>query len=558
MLRDNPWVTDPAIVLLSAHHADVLEEQFSRYTREYDVRVVRSAEDAKLLVIDLRDAGNPPCLLVVDSRLPDIDVPVAMDAMRALVPTARRMVAAGWRTFREDLERLQPALASGKFDAFVPIPRGVRDEEFHSTVLDLLADWNATVGVPDVVSMRIVSPVTDAATLAMRDFLDRTGTPARLYEPDSEDGRDILSRYRGAPDRWPVVHRLGQDESVHVSEVRELSVELFGRPDDIEVARVVDLIVIGSGPAGLGASVSAASEGLSVVTIESEAIGGQAGTSSMIRNYLGFSRGISGTRLAIRARNQAIRFGTRFFTGWPVHELRLGVDGEPHTVCTEGGDVRARAVVIATGVTYRRLGAGTVDDFVGNGVYYGAAMTASQEMEGADVIVVGGGNSAGQAAVHLARFARSVTILVRRPDLAATMSYYLINEIDNNDRISVLGSSQVIEAGGGACLEWVDVEELTTGAIDRREIRGLFLLLGAEPHSAWLPSEIAVDDKGFIRTGRDVPQDAWRDGMPPAALATTVPGIFAAGDIRSGSMKRVAAASGEGAAVVPLVHAWLS
>ena len=215
-------------------------------------------------------------------------------------------------------------------------------------------------------------------------------------------------------------------------------------------------------------------------------------------------------------------------------------------------------MVISTGVTYRRLAAGAVDDYVGNGVYYGAAMTAAREMEGADVIVVGGGNSAGQAAVHLARFARSVTVMVRRPDLEATMSYYLINEIDNNDRVSVLGSSHVVDAGGEGVLEWVDVEDLITGEVHRREIRGLFLLLGAEPHSGWLPGEIALDDRGFIRTGRSVPQEAWRDQLPPAELATSVPGIFAAGDIRSGSMKRVAAASGEGAAVVPLVHAWLS
>lgn len=547
----------PAIVLLSADHADVLEEQFWRYTREYDVRMASSAAEAKLLVTEVRDAGIPLCLLVVDSRLPDVDVHEAVDVMRDLVPTARRMVAADPRRFREDLTRLQPGLASGKFDALVPIPRGLRDEEFHSTVLDLLNDWSATVPVPEILSVRIVSPVNNAATLAIRDFLDRTGSPARVYPPNSEEGREVLRRYRGAPDHWPVVHSLGQDESVHMTDIRELSVQLFGRPDDIDVDRVVDLIVIGSGPAGLGASVSAASEGLSVVTVESEAIGGQAATSSMIRNYLGFSRGISGTRLAIRARNQAIRFGTRFFTGWPVRELRLGVDGQPHTVCTEGGDVRARAVVIATGVTYRRLGAGAVDDYVGNGVYYGAAMTASQEMAGADVIVVGGGNSAGQATVHLSRFARSVTIMVRRPDLAATMSYYLINEIDNNDRISVVGSSQVVDAGGEAILEWVDVEDLITGDVHRREVRGLFLLLGAEPHSEWLPREIAFDDRGFIQTGRAVPQDAWRDGVPPADLATTVSGVFAAGDIRSGSMKRVAAASGEGAAVVPLVHAWL-
>jgi thioredoxin reductase (NADPH) len=557
LLRDTRRVTNPAIVLISADHADVLEEQFWRYTREYDVRVAESAHAAKKVVMELHAADIPVCLFVADSRLPDADVRFAIAAMREVVPTARRMVAADWENFREDAVRLRPGLASGKYDAYVLLPRGIRDEEFHSTVLELLNDWNATVAVPEVVAVKIVSPVNNAATLALRDFLERIGTPARVYPPDSDVGQEVLSRYRGEPDQWPVIDAFGRDEPVHMTDVRELSVQLYGRPDDIEVDQVVDLVVIGAGPAGLGASVYAASEGLSVVTVESDAIGGQAGTSSMIRNYLGFPRGISGMRLASRARNQALRFGTRFFTGWPVLELRPGTDGGPHVVCTEGGDVRARAVVIATGVNYRRLGAGAVDDYVGNGVYYGAAMTASREMDGADVIVVGGGNSAGQAAVHLSRFARSVTIMVRRPDLTETMSHYLINEIEYNRRISVAGCSQVVDGGGDATLEWVDVLDVNTNEVTRREIRGLFLLLGADPHCEWLPPEIALDERGFIRTGRDVPKEAWTDGLPPPDLATTVPGIFAAGDIRSGSMKRVASASGEGASVVSLVHAWL-
>jgi thioredoxin reductase (NADPH) len=315
--------------------------------------------------------------------------------------------------------------------------------------------------------------------------------------------------------------------------------------------------VVGAGPAGLAAAVYAASEGLSVRVLEAEAIGGQAGTSSMIRNYLGFPRGISGMRLAQRARNQAIRFGTQFFTGWPVTAMEVGRDGAPHVVCTDGGDVRARAVVISSGVTYRKLGVEAIDRMVGSGVNYGAAMTAAREMEGLDVYVVGGGNSAGQAAIHLSRFARSVTILVRRPDLTATMSSYLIGEIEFNPRITVEGCCCVADGGGDGRLEWIEVEDTTTGQRTRRETGGLFLLLGAVAHCDWLPPEVARDPNGFVLTGRDVPATAWRDGLPPENLETTVPGIFAVGDIRSGSMKRVASASGEGASVVPLIHAWL-
>jgi thioredoxin reductase (NADPH) len=278
----------------------------------------------------------------------------------------------------------------------------------------------------------------------------------------------------------------------------------------------------------------------------------------MIRNYLGFPRGISGMRLAQRARNQAVRFGTHFFTGWPVEGLVPGMHGEPHRVRTEGGEVRARAVLISSGVAYRRLRVEPLEALVGSGVHYGAAVSAAREMEGRDVFVVGGGNSAGQAAIHLARFARTVTILVRRPDLSATMSDYLVREIAYTPRVTVQPCAEVVDGGGEGQLEWITVRDLNTGQDSRRIAGGLFLLLGAEPHCDWITDQVCRDDNGFVLTGRDVPKHLWREGLPPANLETTVPGIFAAGDVRGGSMKRVAAASGEGASVVPLVHAHLA
>jgi thioredoxin reductase (NADPH) len=213
--------------------------------------------------------------------------------------------------------------------------------------------------------------------------------------------------------------------------------------------------------------------------------------------------------------------------------------------------------VIATGVRYRRLRVEPLEQLVGLGVHYGAAMGAAREMEDLDVFVVGGGNSAGQAAIHLARFARSVTLLVRRAGLEDTMSRYLVEEIRYNPRITVETRSQVVDGGGDSRLEWIDVGDLDTGARSRRTASGLFLLLGASPHCAWLPEQVTLDDHGFVLTGRDVPKERWVDGLPPANLATTLRGVFAVGDVRSGSMKRVAAASGEGAAVVPLVHGWV-
>ena len=220
--------------------------------------------------------------------------------------------------------------------------------------------------------------------------------------------------------------------------------------------------------------------------------------------------------------------------------------------------MRARAVVIATGVAYRRLGVDAVEELVGLGVHYGAAVSAAPEMQDRDVFVVGGGNSAGQAALHLARYARSVTILIRRPDVAETMSDYLIREMRYVPPISVRPCAQVVDGGGEGRLEWIAIRDLDTGEVTRHEAGGLFLLLGAEPHCDWLPAGMCRDEHGFVLTGRDVPKEFWLDGLPPANLATAVPGLFAAGDIRAGSMKRVAAASGEGASVVPLVHAHLA
>jgi thioredoxin reductase (NADPH) len=546
----------PVILLASEDNSELLLDEFGRYARDYDVRAVRSAAEAAAEVKGLHREGRQLALAVSESVLPDDDVLAMFQRLRTYVPTSRRLIAAHWSRFRIDAEPLRPALAKGKYDAYLLMPRGARDEEFHTAVCELLSDWGSTVAAPVVESLRIVSPTNDGVTLAVRDYVDRIGIPALVHHPDSEIGREILARLGDDDPAYPVVESWNGDP-FSASSARDVAISIYGRPDDIEVDSVVDLVVVGAGPAGLAASVYGASEGLTTVAIEAEAIGGQAGTSSMIRNYLGFPRGISGMRLAQRARNQAIRFGTRFFTGWPATALEVGRDGAPHVVRTEGGDVRARAVVIASGVTYRKLGVESVDSLVGSGVNYGAAMTAAREMEGYDVFVVGGGNSAGQAAIHLARFARSVTILVRRPDLAATMSSYLIGEIEFNPRITVEGCREVIDGGGNARLEWIEVEDTTNGERSRRDAGGLFLLLGAVAHCDWLPAEVARDPRGFVLTGREVPAEAWRDGLPPENLETTVPGIFAVGDIRAGSMKRVASASGEGSSVVSFVHSWL-
>jgi thioredoxin reductase (NADPH) len=552
---------DPAIVIVSADHGDHLLHEFGRYARDYALYVEPGAAAAAERLAELGDAGTQVALLVADTELPDSDVMAAMHRLRSVVPTARRLVVAHHGRFLLDAERLRPGLATGKYDAYLLMPRGVRDEEFHHAVTELLSDWGSTVANPEVESMRIVSPTLDGTTMAIRDFFDRMGFPYRVHAPDSavaDELRGELEQQGVTDAAYPWVQALSHP-TIAARSARDVAVLLNGRPDEVGVETVVDLAIVGAGPAGLAAAVYGASEGLSTVVLEAEAVGGQAGTSSMIRNYLGFPRGISGMRLAQRARNQALRFGARFFTGWDVVRLEPGYDGAPHTLVTDGGSVRARAVVVATGVRYRRLGVESIEALTGLGVTYGSAMTTARELERQHAVVVGGGNSAGQAAIHLAKFARSVDIVVRRPDLSATMSAYLVNEIRYVDRVRVVPRTQVVDGGPGddGRLQWLTYRD-ADGREQRVESRGLFLLLGAEPHCDWLPDDLVLDERGFVPTGRDVPRRRWVGDLPPASLATTVPGVFAVGDIRAGSMKRVASASGEGASVVPLVHAWLA
>jgi thioredoxin reductase (NADPH) len=552
------------ILLVSGDEIDVLSEQFGRYDREYDVRSATSAAEATAVLSSAVAEGEPVALVVTDSRLPDANVLVAMHEWRALVPTSRRVVAIPIARFAEDTVAMRPSLQRGKFDTYLVLPQGQRDEEFHYAITELLSDWGATVATSEIDTIRIITPEATPLALAVRDFLDRTGFPHRTYTPGSPQGREAVALLDStAPPSYPLVHLTSRPFAdrpiIAPSSVRELSALMYGRPSDIELDAVVDLAIVGAGPAGLAAAVYGASEGLSTVVLESDVIGGQAGTSSMIRNYLGFPRGISGMRLGQRARTQAIRFGARFFTGWPVESLRPGVDGAPHVLVTSGGEVRARAVLVASGVAYRRLGVAPLEDLVGAGVNYGAAMTAAREMEDRDVYVVGGGNSAGQAAVHLARFARSVTVLIRGKDLTATMSAYLIDEIEWNPRITVRVATEIIDGGpdDSGQLGWLQLCDVRTRVEERVPAAGLFLLIGAAPHCEWLGDDVLRDEHGFVLTGRDVPTDRWFDDLPPENLATSVPGIFAAGDIRSGSMKRVAAATGEGASAISLVHGYL-
>ncbi|NRQ50161.1 FAD-dependent oxidoreductase [Aeromicrobium stalagmiti] len=550
-MTETPRPTPVILLVTTQDHRDVLQDEFeSRYARDYDIRVTTDVlgvtDHAAAIIAD----GQGIALIGVDFGL-EIDAVDVLDVLRNVSPSSRRIVLVKFGTFQQALEELRPALAVGRLDTYLIIPQAPRDEEFHTAIAEYLSEWATSTSTPEVAGVRIVDDGTQVEVAGIRDFLDRMGAPWTRYRPDSPVGRELLAEV-GDDAPLPVVAAFGRPPIAGVTE-RSLAATFYGSPADLGDDYVADLLIIGAGPAGLAAAVYGASEGLRTVVLDAEAVGGQAGTSSMIRNYLGFPRGVSGMRLAFRARLQATRFGARIFTGRAVEGLSVG---DLHEVTYDAGVVRARAVLIACGVRYRRLGVPALEELVGLGVHYGAASSVAREMEGRDVFIVGGGNSAGQAAIHLARFARSVTIIVRRASLSETMSAYLVDEIQMQRTIRVRTGAHVVDGGGEGRLQWIDLE--VGGSTERLDADGLFLLLGAEPGCDWLPSEVSRDGRGFVLTGRDIPKQLWRDGLPPAPLETAVPGIFAAGDVRAGSMKRVASASGEGAGAVSQVHAHLA
>lgn len=549
---------DPCIVIVSHGHRELLLDEFGRYQRDYDVTAATSVAEANELAGERASAKQHVALFVIDVDLPDADALTAADKFRHSLPTARRIVVSHRDRFLDAAVEMRGGVARAQIDAYLLMPQGKRDEEFHTAITETLSEWANTTVKPEVEIVKLIGHRKDPLTRSISDLLSRAGFPHGIHLPTSPDGRDVIDQYRrrynGDPE-LPVLYSTIRDILTSPKSTADVATYLSGRVDELPSETVMDVAIVGAGPAGLAAAVYAASEGLLTAVIEAEIVGGQAGTSSMIRNYLGFPRGISGMRLAQRANQQAVRFGANFFNG--TRATGIAVTNDSLTLHTTRGDVRARSIVLAPGVDYRRLEVDSVESFVGRGVYYGSAMTAAREMTGQNVIVVGGGNSAGQAALHLARFARHVTILIRRNDLSATMSQYLIDEIALAPRIDVVGNSHIVAGEGDSWLSHVEIADLG-GDRHRHEVAGVFLLLGAVAHTDWLPDTVARDAAGFVCTGRDVPAARWDGDLPPTNLATSMPGVFAVGDVRAGSMKRVAAATGEGASVVPLIHAWLA
>jgi thioredoxin reductase (NADPH) len=392
----------------------------------------------------------------------------------------------------------------------------------------------------------------DSSCAQLRNFLDRNQISFLWVQPDASDAAELWGGQLPAESDSPVI-RLVDGRTVVQPRLRRVA-ELLGLGTEPQAA-AYDTIVIGAGPSGLAAAVYGASEGLRTLVVEREAPGGQAGTSSRIENYLGFPSGVSGDELASRALQQARRLGAEIL----VTRTITRIDAVGHQVHLDGGDVlQARTIILACGVSWRRLEIEGFDHLAGKGIFYGAARSEAPNVHGLDIHIIGAGNSAGQAAMFFSNHARSVTILYRGESLEKSMSRYLIDQLAGRPNIDVLFRTEVTAALGETSLEAIDARNSATGETRRLESGGLFIFIGADAETAWLPSEIALDPRGFILTGADVKAaGAWHLDRDPYLLETTVPGIFACGDVRSGPVKRVAAAVGEGSMAVAFVHQYL-
>jgi len=535
--------------------ADLVSDLERRFGRDYELAGASSPEAPELLRRSAVD-GCRLALVVVDERVTGPSPWKLFGQAREVDPAVKRVLL----VHRGNWSSLHPvvgAMALGQVDYHLYSPWIPLERILYPAISEILSAWDRSQEAHGV-ALRVVGYRSDARSHDIQDKLTRAAVPFRFYERDSDEGRALLRETGRSSPRLPVV-------ALYTGTVLEdpTDAELVGamgmktRPS----ASTCDVAVLGAGPAGLAAAVYASSEGLDTLVLEPEIPGGQAGTSSLIRNYLGFQRGISGEDLAGRAVEQAWLFGTDFVLSQAATSVTAR--GDARVVRTsDGTEVSARAVVIATGVTWRRLGVPQLEALVGRGVFYGAAGAEARALTGQDVVVVGAGNSAGQAVLHLARYARSVTMLVRGDGLGASMSDYLVSVITASPNIRVLVRTEVVDGVGSSGLESITVRDRDSRTARELPAAALFVLIGAEPRTAWLAGSVARDDRGFVRTGPDLLRTdsapGWRLPRAPMLLETSQPGVFAAGDVRSRSIKRVAAAAGEGATAISLVHEYLA
>jgi thioredoxin reductase (NADPH) len=526
----------------------VEQELRDRYARHYRVICLDSAREG-LACLEQLAAGNEQVALVLAApTLSGVTGSEFLEQVRRLHPHARRGLFMAWDSVGDRAigAEIFDSIARGWIDHYVVRPAGAPDELFHQAITGLLAEW-AEARRDSAHTIHVVGESWSGRAYELRHVLGRCAFPHSFCLADSREGRSLVAE-AGGEAKFPLVF-FPNGTFLSDPSNAELA-QAAGSPVSPEQMQF-DLVIVGAGPAGLSAAVYGASEGFATLVVDEGGLGGQATSSPLIRNYLGFPRGVSGRRLAQRAYQQAWVFGANFAFMQKVTGLQPAEDGVLVSL-SGSGQVRTRAVLLATGVSYRRLGVGQIEALNGAGVYYGGPAFEAPAVAGQDVYVLGGANSAGQAALHLARYARCVTLVVRATSLSAGMSHYLVRQITATPRVQVRLGTEITGGGGRGRLEHLVLHDREQDRDDTVPADALFLMIGGHPHTRWLPPEIERDDRGFVRTGADLGR--WPLDRSPLLLETSMPGVFAAGDVRHGSAKRVASAVGEGSVAVQLLH----
>ncbi len=536
--------------------AAVRRDLRSRYRENYLIMCASSGQEALSTIRELKSRGDAVAMVLSDQRMPGMTGSEVLARSREVYPLARRVLLTAY----SDIEAAIRAINEAHLDHYLSKPWDPPEERLFPVLDDLLDAWQAEY-LPEAKGLRLVGHQWSPRSHAIKDFLAGNLIPYRWLEVTRDPDACVLLDAAGVgTDELPALFFDDGSPVLRNPEPRQVA-ERLGK--SLSAAfEVYDLVIVGAGPAGLAAAVYGASEGLRTLLLDRHAPGGQAGTSSRIENYLGFPTGVSGSELTRRALMQAQRLGAEFLS--PLEVTEVSIDGGYKRLkLADGRELVTRAMLATTGMSYREHPAPGVKEHTGAGVYYGAATTEAAALRGKRVIVVGGGNSAGQGAMYLSRYAKEVQIVVRRDCLQGTMSVYLIEQIEKTPNIRLRPRTEIVRVEGDGHCERIELTSLDDGSCQVEDADAVFVFIGTRPRSDWLPANVLRDAKGFVLTGRDLmTADAfartWKEQREPLLLETSVPGVFAAGDLRAGAMNRVASAVGEGSMVVRLTHEYLA
>ena len=548
----------PIIFLLdddSAVLKSVERDVRAEFRKNYRIIATQSAKEALDALPEFKKKGENVALFLSDQRMPEMLGVAFLEKAKVFYPDAKRILLTAY----SDTDAAIKAINEVKLDYYLLKPWDPPEEKLHPILRDQLEAWQCSY-IPEASGLRIVGHQWSPKSHQIKDFLSGNLVPYRWMNiENSAQGKELLELNGIEIKDLPAV--FFDDGSFLTNPTTSEVGEKSGMSIKAKQA-MYDVAVIGAGPAGLAASVYGGSEGLNTLLIEKRAPGGQAGTSSRIENYLGFPNGLSGSDLSRRAITQATRFGIEFLS--PQEVVNIEIRDTYKIISLQNGDVvNAKTIIISTGVEYRKHTAKGIDEFTGAGIYYGAATTEAASCENEDIYIVGGGNSAGQAAMYLSKFARKVFIVVRKPDLSSSMSQYLIDQINATPTIEVIGNSEITEVIGEQRLSELVLKNGNTGKEEKRVAAALFIFIGAKPMTDWLHLDIIKDSRGFLETGPALARyndfrKNWKLKRDPLLLETCIPGVFAAGDVRSGAMNRVASAVGEGSMAIKFVHEYLA